>query len=185
VKRVGYLINTDAGPVGEKGVYYDYILAGNGLFIRAENQLIKATVNVVEASIRGLPPLQQSVELRHGSIPKDIYDLALSALMADPYRERLVIVVWDEGYRLKLPDQEAGECSVRYQTLPDTVLEFHSHGLMEAFFSTADDRDEQGLCLYAVAGRMERLIPDVSMRLGVYGYFTPVKFSEVFDVHAG
>jgi PRTRC genetic system protein A len=187
VKRVGYLINTEAGPVGEGGIYYDYILAGNGVFIRAENHLIKATVNIVEASVRGIPPLQQSMKLSHGRIPRRIYDLALSTLMADPYREQLAIIAWDEGYRLKVPQQEVGECRIRYQTLSNTVLEFHSHGLMEVFFSTTDDRDEQGLCLYAVAGRLDRLIPDVSMRLGVYGYFAPVRFSEVFDdgVHTG
>jgi hypothetical protein len=56
---------------------------------------------------------------------------------------------------------------------------------MGAFFSHTDNLDEQGLCIYAVAGKLDRLIPDVNMRVGVYGYFAPVKFSEVFDVHAG
>ena len=187
MKKVGYLFNTEAGPVGERGIFYDYILAGNGVFIRAENHLIKATVAVTEATIRGLQPLQGSVELRHGRIPKHIYDLALSALMVNPYREQLVAVVWDEGYHLKVPPQEAGECWIKYETLPNTVLEFHSHGLMSAFFSMTDNRDEQGLCIYAVAGKLDRLIPDVNMRVGVYGCFAPLKFSEVFDVvlHAG
>ena len=185
MKKVGYLFNTEAGPVGERGIFYDYILASNGVFVRAENSLIKATVAVSEATIRGLQPLQNSVELRHGRIPQYIYDLALSALMVNPYREQLVAVVWDGSYRLKLPTQENGECWSKYQTLPDTVLEFHSHGLMSAFFSMTDNRDEQGLGLYAVAGRLDRLIPEVNMRAGVYGYFAPLKFSEVFDVHAG
>ena len=185
MKKVGYLFNTEASPVGERGIFYDYILASNGVFVRAENHLIKATVAVSEASIRGLQPLQEKVELRHGRIPRHIYDLALSALMVNPRLELLVEVVWDEGYHLKAPPQEAGECSINYQPLPDTVLEFHSHGLMGGFFSMTDNRDEQGLCIYAVAGKLDRLIPDVNMRVGVYGYFAPVKLSEVFDVHAG
>ena len=185
MKKAGYLFNTEAGPVGERGIFYDYILASNGVFVRAENSLIKATVAVSEATIRGLQPLQNSVELRHGRIPQYIYDLALSALMVNPYREQLVAVVWDGSYRLKLPTQENGECWIKYQTLPDTVLEFHSHGLMSAVVSMTDNRDEQGLGLYAVAGRLDRLIPEVNMRVGVYGYFAPLKFSEVFDVHAG
>jgi hypothetical protein len=56
---------------------------------------------------------------------------------------------------------------------------------MGAFFSATDNRDEQGLGLYALAGRLDRLIPEVNMRVGLYGYFAPLKFSEVFDVHAG
>ena len=185
MKKVGYLFNTEAGPVGERGIFYDYILAGNGVFVRAENSLIKATVGVSEATIRGLQPLEQIVELRHGRIPQYIYNLALSALMVNPYREQLVAVVWDRSYRLKFPTQESGECWIKYQTLPDTVLEFHSHGLIGAFFSMTYNLDEQGLGLYAVAGRLDRLIPEVNMRAGVYGYFAPLKFSEVFDVHAG
>jgi PRTRC genetic system protein A len=185
VRKVGYLLNTEAGPVGERGIFYDYILAGNGVFVRAENHLIKATVGVSEAAIRGLQPLQDSVELRHGSIPRHLYDIALSLLMVDPGKERLVAVVWDEGYHLKVPPQEAGECWIKYRTLPDTVLEFHSHSMMGAFFSHTDNLDEQGLCIYAVAGKLDRLIPDLNMRVGVYGYFAPVKLSEVFDVHAG
>ncbi len=187
MKRAGYLINTGAGPVGERGIYYDYILAGNGVFIRAENPLIKANIPISEVAIRGLPLLQQSLELSHGPIPRHIYDLALSALMANPYREQLVAIVWDDGYHLKVPEQEAGECRIEYQTLPDTVLEFHSHGLMDAFFSMIDNRDEQGLCIYAVAGKLDRLIPDMKMRLGAYGYFASVRFNEVFDdaLHAG
>jgi PRTRC genetic system protein A len=181
VKRVGYLINTESGVMGERGVYYDYILASNGVFIRAGNHLIKATIAIAETIIRGLQPLQQSVELRQGRISKRVYDLALSILMADPYRERLVALVWDEGYHLKVPEQEAEECRIRYRTVPNTVLEFHSHGLMDAFFSATDNRDEQGLCIYAVAGRVDRLIPDVNLRLGVYGYFAPVQLSEIFD----
>jgi PRTRC genetic system protein A len=185
VKKVGYLFNTEAGPAGERGIFYDYILAGNGVFVRAENPLIKATVAVSEATIRGLQPLQEGVELKQGRIPQHLYDLAVSVLMANSCQEQMVAVVWDGGYHLKLPPQEAGECWIKYQKLPDTVLEFHSHGLMAGFFSTVDNRDEQGLCLYAVAGKLDRLIPDVNMRVGVYGYFAPVKFSEMFDVHAG
>ncbi len=183
--KVGYLFNTEAGPVGERGIFYDYILAGNGVFVRAENHLIKATVLIAEASIRGLQPLQDSVELRHGRIPQHIYNLALSTLMANPYQERLIAVVWDEGYLLKAPPQESGEFWIKYDVLPDTVLEFHSHGLIGAFFSMTDNLDEQGLGLYVVAGRLDRLIPEVNMRVGVYGYFATLKFSEVFDVHAG
>lgn len=185
MRKVGYLLSAEAGPVGERGIFYDYILAGNGVFVRAENSLIKATVAVSEAAIRDLQPLQESVELRHGRIPQHIYNLALSTLMVNPFLELLIAVVWDEGYLLKVPPQEAGECWIKYRTLPDTVLEFHSHGLMGAFFSHTDNLDEQGLCIYAVAGKLDRLIPDVNMRVGVYGYFAPVKFSEVFDVHAG
>jgi PRTRC genetic system protein A len=183
MQKVGYLVNTDAGPTGEKGIFYDYILAGNGVFVRAENALIKATISISEpVTIRGLPPLQQSVELKHGRIPGHLYELALSVFIADPRREQIVVVVWDGEYHLRVPVQQGTECSVHYETLPATVAEIHSHGMMSAFFSGTDNQNEKGLCLYGVVGNLDRLIPEINMRIGVYGYFEPLNFSEVFSV---
>ena len=59
----GYLVNRPDGLVGEPGLAYDYILAANGLFVRAEKlgpggaPLLRATVQVAEAQVRGLAPL--------------------------------------------------------------------------------------------------------------------------------
>jgi len=36
-KPVNYLINSLTGLEGEPGVFYDYILAVNGLYLRAKN----------------------------------------------------------------------------------------------------------------------------------------------------
>ena len=48
MKMVGYLVNHPDGLVGERGAYYNYILASNGLFIEAESPLIDARVPVTE-----------------------------------------------------------------------------------------------------------------------------------------
>lgn len=69
---------------------------------------------------------------------------------------------------------------MRYERLPSTVLDIHSHGTMRPFFSGTDDKDEQGFRLYMVVGRLDTLVPEVEMRVGVYGYFAPVQFEEVF-----
>jgi len=179
---IGYLNNTEEGLAGEPGLFYDYILAGNGLFIRAENPLLRATVQIAGADVRGLVPIMEKVELRKGKIPWYIYGLALSTFLADRSRESYIAVTWEEGYRFRTPPQIADGCSVRYERLPSTVLDFHSHGIIEAFFSTTDNEDEQGLCLFMVAGELDRLVPGLKLRIGVYGYFRPVKLYEVFDV---
>jgi len=182
MKKVGYLQNTPEGLQGEPGFFYNYILAENGLFIRAQGPLLEATVRIVRADVRGLAPLTESVELTYGKIPWYIHSLALSVFATDPWREHYLAVVWDRGYHLKMPVQDGERAGVSYERLPHTVLDIHSHSLMTAFFSGTDNRDEQGLRLYMVMGEMDTLFPEVRLRVGVYGYFAPLELEQVFGV---
>jgi PRTRC genetic system protein A len=177
---VGYLLNTRAGLAGEPGLFYDYILAGNGLFIQARGPLLVARVNIAAVDVRGLAPVDEKVELTHGRIPMRLYNLVGSVMAVDRYRERFLAVTWEGEYRLREPWQDRGGDGVTYERLPDTVLDIHSHGMIEAFCSGTDNRDEQGLKLYAVIGRVDMLMPEVKLRVGIYGYFAPIEFEEVF-----
>lgn len=182
MQNVGYLYCTDKGEVGEPGLFYDFIVASNGVFIRAQNPLLKATVCIAGARIRGLYPMRTMLELVHGKIPWRLYDLTIAAFMADAHKEQYMAVVWDNGYHLKMPPQVGSGASVEYEKVPNTVLEFHSHAEMSSFFSGIDTRDEQGLGIYAVVGKLNLLIPEVSIRIGVYGYFDSIAPDEVFGV---
>ena len=74
--------------------------------------------------------------------------------------------------------------NVKYSKLPNTVLDIHSHTI-KAFFSGTDDRDEQGLGLFAVCGGLDRGISEVRIRAGAYGYFYPVLCQDVFANFSG
>jgi PRTRC genetic system protein A len=180
MRPVGYLVNERGGPVGEPGLFYDYILAGNGVFVRARSPLLEATVLTGLADVRGLAPLEEKVELTWGKIPWLLYNLAVSALAATPDRERYLAVTWEGEYHLRVPPQEGNPGGVQYDRLPNTVLDIHSHGAMSAFFSFTDDRDEQGLRIYMVMGKFNTLFPDMELRVGVYGYFAPLILNQVF-----
>jgi PRTRC genetic system protein A len=182
MKPAGYLINKNGSLEGERGIFYDYILARDGLYIQARNAHLEATVLVAGTEVRGLDPLEETVTLLHGRIPWRLYDLAYSYFVLDPEHERYVAIVWQDGYRLKIPEQEREKESVRYYTESNTVLDIHSHGMMKAWFSTQDDSDEQALRLYMVVGKVNMLIPEIELRVGVYGYFAPIKAREVFGV---
>lgn len=181
MRAVGYLFSEMEGLVGEPGLFYDYILAGNGLFVRARGPLIEATVRIAAAEVRGLSPLEEKIALPMGAIPRRLYDLAISILGADYERERYLTTTWEGEYRLRMPPQEGSAGGVKYERLPSSVVDIHSHGTMEAFFSWTDDRDEQGLRLYMVVGKLHTLWPEVLLRVGVYGYFAPVSIEEVFN----
>jgi len=182
VRPVGYLLNKREGLEGDPGLFFNYIVSENGLFIRAENPLIKTTLCISPVEIRGLSSLKKSIELTYGKIPRRLYDLALSILMASSDREQYLAITWEDEYRLRMPGQERNGASVQYETLPSSIMDIHSHGCMNAFFSCTDDRDEKGLRFYAVVGRLDTLLPEVELRLGAYGYFIPLSVEEVFYV---
>lgn len=180
-KPVNYLTNYLTGLQGDPGVFYSYIMAANGLFIRARNKHLAATVCIAPAEVRGLAPLEHSVELLHGRIPMRFVNLALSILSIKRDIEQYAAVTWRDGYCLSVPEQTQTSGSVKYETLPDTVLDIHSHvGDVPPCFSPQDDKDELGFRIYAVAGDLQYLIPTVALRLGVYGYFLPLDNEEVF-----
>jgi hypothetical protein len=180
-KPVGYLTSALTGIEGEPGVFYNYILAAGGVYLRAKNQFLATTVCIAPCKIRGLATLKEDIQILKGKIPLHLLNLALSILIAKPDIEQYLAITWDGSYSLKIPSQQATSISVAYETLPDTVLAIHSHtGGVPAQFSPIDDHDEQGFGLYGVIGDLRNLCPTVELRLGIHGYFLPLSQSEVF-----
>ena len=179
-KPVGYLFNHPEGLAGERGLYYDYIIGSNGIYIEAENALMATRIPVAECEIRGLAPVESKLSLTYGSIPQRFFDLALNLFLSDLSTEHYVAVVGDAGYRFHIPIQDKSSGGVVYEARTSVALEMHSHGKMRAFFSPGDNKDETGLKLYGVIGRLDAT-PIVKLRVGVYGYFKELFWSEVFD----
>ncbi len=180
MKLVGYLVKTPEGLSGELGQYYTYILAANGVFVEAEGPLLSARVPVAECAVRGLAPLETRLSLTYGSIPQRFWDLALDAFMAAPDQERYVAITGAAGYQFYIPEQKGAGASVQYQVGDSVVLDLHSHHHMAAWFSPQDSRDETGLRLYGVVGRLNAT-PVVRLRVGVYGHFHDLRWNDVFD----
>lgn len=218
MRPVGYLVKHQEGLEGERGIYYDYVLASNGLFIEAEGKLMAARVPVAPCEVRGLAPLEPKLVLRYGKIPSYLFDLALNTLLTTPDKERYVAVTFGDGYHIKVPEQavekeEVGtgidgkhgsEIRVSYLNPDSVFLEMHTHPKMPAEFSGTDNRDETGMKLYGVIGHCgvyHEITPDmghdevmgwlqnnaraIHLRAGVYGYFYPVPFKDVFDGDLG
>ena len=163
-KPVGYMVNHPDGLSGERGLYYDYIVASNGIFIDAESPLMAARIPVAECEIRGLAPIKTKVSLTYGSIPQRFFDLALSRFLADVSSEHYVAIVGDAGYHFYVPVQDKSAGGVVYEAGTSVVLEMHSHGQMGAFFSGTDNTDETGLKLYGVIGKLDAT-PIVKLRV--------------------
>ena len=190
----GYLTRHKWGLRGKRGSHYDYVLAGNGVFVEAEGPLMAARLQIGKAHVRALAPSETRVVLRHGQIPGHLFKLGLDVLLTDPSRERYVAVVWnpDAGYQLKVPDQDRGAAGIKNIELPESrVFEMHSHPGMPALFSGIDNRDEQGLQIYGVVGwgysqgmDNSEIMDDgpfIRLRVGLYGYFEELAWNKVFS----
>ena len=179
---VGYLVNHPAGLSGVHGIGYDYVLGSGGVYVQSESAHLTARVPVAPCEVRGLAPVAEKVALSHGPIPARLFELGLRWFQDDPDTERLFAVRWDgRAYRLVVPPQVGTATSLAYRPPAGVVAEFHSHGSSRAFFSATDDRDEQGLRIYGVVGRLDAPLPELSLRVGVYGHFAPVDWPQVFD----
>ena len=179
---VGYLVSHANGLTGVHGIGYDYVLGSGGVYVQSESAHLTARVMVAPCEVRGLAPVAEKVALSHGPIPARLFELGLRWFQDDPDTERLFAVRWDgRAYRLVVPPQNGTATRLDYRPPAGAVAEFHSHGSSRAFFSATDDRDEQGFRIYGVAGRLDSPQPELSLRVGVYGHFAPVKWSQVFD----
>ncbi len=179
---VGYLVNRKEGLAGVQGIGYDYVLGAGGLYVQSESAHLTARVLAAPCRVRGLAPVAEKVKLVHGPIPARLFELGLRWFRDDPDTERFFAVRWDgRAYQPVVPPQVGTATSLEYVPPPGVVAEFHSHGRSRAFFSKTDDRDEQGFRIYGVAGRLDTDRPELSLRVGVYGHFAPVEWSQVFD----
>ncbi len=177
------------------GLAYDYVLAGDGLFLAAANSLLEVRIPVALCPVRGLAPLFAACTLVHGRLPTAIWEETLRCLrLAHAAGCEVLVGVRHDGdrYQLVVPHQVVAPLAVRYAPQDGWLLEMHSHRDGSAWFSATDTADEQRLRLYGVVGRLDRERPAVALRVGAYGHFLPLPWTSVFlgdaasveDLHA-
>lgn len=175
-----------------------WIWAQNGIYKRGVNDVMELIIEAraMPPFVPGLVPLMPSVRwlIRSQRLP----GAWLSALLADAQRaavetngvaisvERQYFVILD-GHTLRLipaAEQAATVSQVRY-TMPEqpVLLDIHSHHRMPAFFSPTDNRDDLGLSISAVIGRVFDT-PEIICRLNVYGHRQEIPATMLFD-HLG
>ncbi|MCI0489362.1 MAG: Mov34/MPN/PAD-1 family protein [Blastocatellia bacterium] len=172
---------------------YEYVMAGNGLFLRARKPGLEVCFSIAETEVRGLPTSESRFECDYPLVPADLVERILirSQIEAEQGLEILFHLLWEEGrWSLVVPPQEqgGGHCKP-LSSGPDSsharaLIEIHSHHSMRARFSSTDDRDEQGFRLYGVIGRVMTR-PEIRMRVGCYGYFWEIDPSWVFEIPDG
>ncbi len=185
---VDYLV-ARTGPPKPTAAAYDYILAGDGVYIGAENDYLAARIPIAHCTVRGLSSLQTAFVLKHGRIPFALWQHIVDVAQAWAAHEHEVLLTVRHhpqlGYHLVVPRQLTSATEIAYLPASNVVLEIHSHHAFPAHFSDVDDGDEQRLALYGVVGRLGTERPEVALRLGVYGYFMSLRWTDVFEGELG
>lgn len=174
-------------PIGE--AMYQYVVAQNGLFIRAEDSRIEACVLITPARLNGLAQVAPYARLKVDRVPGVwLHSVLRSARRAMP-NEAMYQFIWDGAqnnavthtWRCVMPGQIQSPTALRFDDDGQAVVDLHSHNSMPAFFSDMDDADEGGLRFYAVVGKIDTAQPEIRVRVGVYGHHMAVPAELVFD----
>ena len=194
---VRHHIATPAQPVPPTMGGVTWIFANNGLFKRGTDQHLDVLIQTrawtpddVPPGLTNLLPIVRWL-MRRGRIPGAI----LAPILQHAQRvgqdqqgilhpiEQQYFVTWQAGrVRVTLPPQNASADRVRY-TVPDSLIclvDLHSHHGMKAYFSQTDDRDDAGLSVSVVIGRLFTR-PELRVRLNCFGHRQEVPALSVFD----
>lgn len=179
-------------------VFYEYITAANGVFVRAENEAFFVQFPVITQqhgqALQGLAALSPIIRWK---IPKPPMAL-LCHLLADARQRRnssgqpiehLYHLRWHRQtarYEWHQPAQRSGTTFARSEHTETpagyiTVADFHSHGSLTAYFSEQDNADEKRFRFYGVVGKVERHAPQIVVRAGVYGHWHNIPYGQFFS----
>lgn len=167
-------------------VMFEYLMAGNGLFIRARRREFSVCLPVCREPIKGLPEAKSGVVWHKPRIPsciwQEIWQNARYGSDHLQFREDVYIVFWHETsgrWHWKNVSQErsyartiADDSTSEYG---EACLELHTHPNGMIHFSQADDRDESGkFRIFGILIDVHSSNPKIRFRCGVYDYFAQI-----------
>jgi len=194
-KNKGLLSQLCGHFVGEQKKYnkpVNYILAGNGLKERRENEIGVFVTPVEKAP--GLDPVADGFHMKLPRLPIQILWQIIGFFRSvnDKMKtEVMVQVFWNREkkvYFIYVPKQEVSSAHVDFTHDKDLerkhlwVADIHSHNTMGASFSGTDDKDEKAARIYGVIGKIDEAFPEMSWRISSGHGVMDVDLSDVFDV---
>jgi PRTRC genetic system protein A len=202
-KFVGHII-ASSETQNITAVMFEYLLSGNGLFIRARRREFSVCLPIRRAAVKGLPEAKSGIVWHKPRIPVFIWRQILENARGecgDPihFREDVYVVFWHEtsgGWRWKNIGRErsraralADDSKAEYG---EACIELHTHPPGATHFSKSDDRDEEGkFRIFGILIDVHSQDPKIRFRCGVYDHFVqiPARFisempGEVLDLNS-
>ena len=162
------------------------IAAANGLFVQVKLDWLDC-VHCLTPQGLGLPlpygSLKEHLRFAFGVLPIRLIEQFVDAgRHALPNESAGALIYSRSNRRLRLAICEPAHCSptrIDYR-LPlmaadeTLAVDLHTHGRLPAFWSDEDDRDDQGIKVAGVFGRLHEERPDACFRLGLHGLSLPL-----------
>lgn len=157
------------------------LLAANGVFLEVRTPVLYALQQVGQLDpALTLPygPLRNAIQFSFGAFPRALVEQFIAAARyACPEELAGALVYHCVSRQLRLvlhKTVHGGSASVDYRmkglaAQELVALDLHSHGLLPACFSPADDRDDQGICVAGVVGELDCEHPSAAFRLCLNG----------------
>jgi len=168
-------------------VLFEYMMAGNGLFVRASRSEFDASLMVCSQKIKGLPEIRTGIFWHKPKPGSDIWGQILADARFrndfEEFREDVYAVYWDEpasDWRWRNISRErhgastiADDASEEYSR---ACIELHTHPAGAVHFSSADDRDESGkFRIFGILIDIHSLSPRIRFRCGIYDHFFQIQ----------
>lgn len=176
---------------------FEYLMAGNGVFIRAKRREFSVCLPICRVPINGLPAVQSGIVWHKPKIPEHIWREILENARAgsDPihFREDVYVVFWHEAscrWHWKNASRERSYArTIADDSLTEygeACLEIHTHPKGVDHFSSMDDLDESGkFRLFGILIDIHSPNPKVRFRCGVYNYFAQIPTGLISEMPAG
>lgn len=182
---IGHKIATDGSEESIDALLYEYLLAGNGVFLRARRKEFTVSLPLCSREVRGLRDAEVGIEWNkpniESSVWKEILDDARGRHLSSKFKEDVYLILWNELSKC-WRWRSAGRNSNWAMTIADDALpeygeaciELHTHPPGALHFSKADDRDESGkFRIFAILIDVHDK-PKIRFRCGIYDHLVPI-----------
>ena len=188
----GFFMNSDEAL--ESGKLITFVPSNDGRIYEIRRNKIGLFQSPAKA-VGGLPEIRKiktKFTLELPKIPMFLLHQVISFFREISRRNKLEVLVHlvyntrSEKYDVIVPRQKVTKVSVDAENIeyPEHlihVMDIHSHNVMSATFSAIDDADEKATRLYGVIGRLDKVMPEISLRASNGGKFIELNADEIFD----
>ena len=160
-----------------------YLWAGNGIVRSVTRTEFNATIAHSLVTTPGLTELLPDFELLVPQVPEDKVKDMVNLINQYPDLEQLFYLYWrGTAWEVVRPEQECTSTScISLEQHPEpAVIEIHSHGSMGAFFSSTDNREENGCRISTVIGRNNNQL-EITSRVCAHGLFLNVASDQIYQ----
>jgi hypothetical protein len=196
---IGHRIKGKSEPENKSAIFYEYIFAGNGVFVRAEREEFIALLPVCGLEIKGLEEekpagLVWKKKRIESGLWREILEAARTESGASEmnFREEVFAIFRDEKDKgwswRRIGRDRRRSAAIADDSLPEytrAAVEIHTHPPGAYHFSPADDRDESGkFRIFGILTDIHQR-PKVRFRCGIYNHFVEIPARAVGEMPDG